>query len=100
MNARRKTTRSNERRSIGTMRRLNRFDELEVGHEFYHRAALFVKKSMSSATTAVTGRLQRFTPSTMVRPATHPRAAAEVSARQLAADAYHRFVEACDQLHV
>lgn len=95
MNARRK--RQEGRRQTGTVRKLDRFDRLDVGHEFYHGATLFVKKSMSSATTSVTGRLQRFTPSTMVRPATHPRAT-ELSARQLAADAYHRFVEACDQL--
>jgi hypothetical protein len=87
------------RRQFNTMRRLARFDALDVGHEFYHGATLFVKKSMSSATTSVTGRLQRFTPSAMVRPATHPDRA-ELSARQPAADAYHRFVEACDQLHV
>lgn len=87
------------RRQVGTMR-LARFDSIAVGHEFYHGATLFVKKSMSSATTAVTGRLQRFTPSTMVRPATTPTTRRELSARQMAADAYHRFVEACDQLHV
>jgi hypothetical protein len=94
--------RTNERRKAMTStngRRLARFDTMDVAQEFYHGATLFVKKSMSSATTAVTGRLQRFTPSTMVRPATRPHAA-ELSARQLAADAYRRFVEACDHLHV
>lgn len=93
---------TNERRRTTTQRehrRLTRFETINVGQEFYHGATLYVKKSLSSATTAVTGRLQRFTPSTRVLPKAAPRRA-ELSARQLAADAYHRFVEACDSLRV
>lgn len=94
---RRKNRETRQARSVD--RRLTRFDGVGVGQEFYHGATLFVKKSMSSATTAVTRRLQRFTPSTQVRSITS-HSAKDLSARQMAADAYHRFVEACDQLHV
>lgn len=78
--------------------RLQRFEEVGAGGEFYHNATRFVKRSASSAWTTVTHRLQRFTPATLVRRVVVT--SSDRTARQLATDAYEAFVAACDHLHV